>query len=290
MNSEFIQILSDGKVFFDYGPVSMVISAFDHKKPLTDLCVSAFEVIEITLKELSISLDILKQKPSLINPHCLEGLSRKMYDAVIITKNPDLTPMATIAGIMSDKVADWIYERGGKKVIVNNGGDIALRLSDGESVTVGVLSDLNTNNIDATLTISSEDTIGGIATSGLGGRSFTQGIANAVTILAKTCTQADALATHIANKSYVSSKNVVTVKAGNIDPDSDIKDLEVVVSVSQLSHKEISMALEQMKEESKYQLELGNLYGVLANVQDKYLCYPKEYFINKLKGDKDYEC
>ena len=54
-------------------------------------------------------------------------------------------------------------------------------------------------HLDAMATLESQQPARGIATSGWRGRSFSLGIADAVTVLAETAAQADAAATIIAN-------------------------------------------------------------------------------------------
>jgi ApbE superfamily uncharacterized protein (UPF0280 family) len=83
-------------------------------------------------------------------------------------------------------VADFIFSKGGTKVIVDNGGDIAIRLRKGEVVKVGVKTEIDAKQPAYLISVDSTMGIGGIATSGLGGRSFTKGIASAATVLSET--------------------------------------------------------------------------------------------------------
>ena len=63
----------------------------------------------------------------------------------------------------------------------------------------------------------------GIATSGRHGRSFSLGIADAVTVLAKTASQADAAATIIANAvDLPGHPGIVRLPANELQPDSDL--------------------------------------------------------------------
>lgn len=291
MDNDTIHILGPGKVFFDYGPVHMVVTAFENDTPMTDLCTEAFSLIERTLSQISLSLPILRLPPPLISLETMEvlqGPALKMIQAVQGVGDPSLTPMATVAGVMSDTVADWLVSQGATRVLVNNGGDIALRLAPNETVRVGLISDLAKGNVDQIVEISAQDQIGGIATSGLGGGSFTRGIANAVTVFAKTSSQADALATHLANQTYIASDQVLTTKAGAFDPMSDIADLEVVVSVGQLSQSEVNLSLENLYTATK-QLYAKDLFlGMYANVQNQCVYFPDGYFKTKLKGDESY--
>lgn len=269
-DEEKYRVLSPGKVYFNYGPVSMVVSAFKNETPLTELCCKSFEIIDAALKEITESLEILRLYNNQIPDGILAGLPLLMHETVKKIKEPNLTPMSTAAGAISDKVADWLFQQGATKVIVNNGGDIALRLAKGESIKLGLISSLKEGKIDKVVTIKEEDNIGGIATSGLGGRGFTCGIAEGVTVITHSAIMADALATHIANKSYIESEKVAATLAGNINATSDIKDLNIVISVDKLTEREENMAIENINREVLRQKEIGNLFGLYGKIQNKF--------------------
>ena len=72
------------------------------------------------------------------------------------------------------------------RAYVNNGGDIALHLEDGEGFTVGLMDRPDAQGLLRTTRIASGDPSRGVATSGRHGRSFSLGIADAVTVLAPT--------------------------------------------------------------------------------------------------------
>lgn len=274
MENNPVMVLEDGRVFIDYGPVSMVITARNSSSVLTGLAVESFSVIPDALRELAEALPELKQYTGDIRAEKFSGLPRKMVEAACSIGEPTLTPMATVAGAMSDLVADWLTGRGAETVIVNNGGDIAIRIGGGETVKMGILADIGSSRVDEIAVIKEQDKIGGVCTSGLGGRSFTRGIANAVTVFSKNCIQADACATHIANTSYLESPRVQTALAGELEPSSDIAGLGVVTQVGTLTDEEISQGLAQMKAEMQRQLERGNLIRATANIQGRKLSFP----------------
>src|SRR5215469_5444651 len=85
------------------------------------------------------------------------------------------------------------------RAYVNNGGDIALHLGHGEQFTVGLLDRPDRLGVMRTMIIEADDPSRGVATSGRQGRSFSLGIADSVTVLAKAAAQADAAATIIGN-------------------------------------------------------------------------------------------
>jgi ApbE superfamily uncharacterized protein (UPF0280 family) len=95
------------------------------------------------------------------------------------------------------------------------------------------------------MTIESNDASRGIATSGRHGRSFSLGIADAVTVLARTASQADAAATIIANTvDLPGHPAIVRCPAQDLQPDSDLGRRLVTRDVGQLSYQDIETALE----------------------------------------------
>ena len=76
----------------------------------------------------------------------------------------------------------------------------------------------------------------GIATSGRHGRSFSLGIADAVTVLARTASQADAAATIIANAvDLPGHPAIIRCPANELQPDSDLGARLVTRDVGELS-------------------------------------------------------
>ncbi|MDF2473498.1 MAG: hypothetical protein K0R21_1280 [Anaerocolumna sp.] len=271
---EVIHIIEEGKVLIDYGPVTMTVMAYVNDVPATKLCIESFQVVEMILKELSQGLDILRQYAPNIREENLDTIGKKMLAAVRLTENPKMTPMAAIAGSVADMIADWIFSKGATKVVVNNGGDIAIRLAEDEEVSVGIMPDLLNPEVSEIIHIKESDKIGGIATSGLNGRSLTCGIANSVSVFAENGSIADALATHIANSSYISSPNVIVKKAKEIDWNSDIADQDVVVSVGTLTPSEIEHSLSLIEKSANYFKEKGRISFVAADVGGQKLYYP----------------
>ena len=167
---EAFRILDDGRVFFDYGPASMVVTARRGDENLSDLAASAFPFLRDSLSEIAGALPILRQYPDGMDYSELTGLPRVMAESVLATGEPTLTPMAAVAGTVADAMADWLFARGADLVAVNNGGDVALRLGEGRSIRMGILPDLN-GRVTEIVEIRAEDGIGGVCTSGLGGAS-----------------------------------------------------------------------------------------------------------------------
>ncbi len=93
--------------------------------------------------------------------------------------------------------------------------------------------------------IQAADPVRGMATSGWRGRSFSLGIADAVTVLAGAASDADAAATVIANAvDLPGHPAVLRVPAREIDPDSDLGHRPVTRAVGHLDAGEIAAALD----------------------------------------------
>ncbi len=123
------------------------------------------------------------------------AIARRMAAAVAPFRPAFITPMAAVAGAVAEEVVAAMAGPGLARAYANNGGDIALWLAPGESLTCALAV---TGGADR-VTIRAADAVRGIATSGWRGRSFSLGIADAVTVLARTAAMADAAATMIAN-------------------------------------------------------------------------------------------
>ena len=155
-----------------------------------------------------------------------------------------ITPMAAVAGAVAEAVlAAMTAAARLERAIVNNGGDIAFHLAAGQSLTAGMVADITAPAIDAEIRITSEHPVRGIATSGWRGRSQSLGIADAVTVLARTAAEADAAATMIANAVDIDDPAIQRRPARQIKIASDRGDRLVSVDVGPLSPRQRDAAL-----------------------------------------------
>lgn len=161
-----------------------------------------------------------------------------------------ITPMAAVAGAVADHVlARLCAGRRLQRAYVNDGGDIAFHLATGQSLTCGLVADLAAPDIDGRFELSADLPVRGLATSGRaakgsGGRSFSLGVADAVTVLARDAAAADAAATIIANAVDLPGHgSIARAPARSIDPDSDLGDIPVTVDLGILTDAEIDRAL-----------------------------------------------
>ncbi len=169
--------------------------------------------------------------------------ARRMYAAVVPHAENFITPMAAVAGSVADEImAALLVGRSIDKAYVNNGGDIALHLAPGEELNIAVAG--TGHGFSDRVVVRADDPVRGIATSGWRGRSFSLGIADAVTVLAQSGAAADAAATIIANAVDLPDHAVVSRRPANeLAPDSDLGGRMVTVDVGALTLSEVSEAL-----------------------------------------------
>ena len=262
-----ITVIAPGKLKFEYGPVSMEMSAWKDTQPLDRLLYEACEYTAGCLNELSGQLVLLKMSWQKTDASDFHGIAKSMWQAVKKTGDETLTPMAAVAGAISDCTAEFLTDAGATKVIADNGGDIALRLCREDTIKLGITSSVISDVISGVLEIKGTDGIFGVCTSGLGGRSFTRGIADSVTVLASSCAVADAYATFLANRTYIASTAVKREKAGDLDPLSDIAGLEITAEVGNLSPAEKEQGSEQLKAAAQAAISSGNIKAVYCYIQ-----------------------
>jgi len=265
-----IEILSNGTILVDYGPMRMFITAFENGKPLVKLAEEGAHLAMRVLEDSAKFLSVIKRKSQELEiEETFPDVVRRMIEATKKMEEPDLTPLAAVAGTTSDVVADFIFSKGGTKIIVDNGGDIAIRLREGEVAKVGVKTEIDAKQPTYFISIDSPMEIGGVATSGLGGRSFTKGIASAATVLSQTAAFSDAAATVIGNFTNVEDPNIMRSLAEKIYPDTDICGEWVTVKVGELSQKKVGEALGSGLSKAYSICEKGLIHGALIALQGR---------------------
>lgn len=263
-----VQPISDGSVSLDYGPMRLWIWVSEGGRTLTQLAIEGAQFAKGILEDLAKFLPILKKKSlGLVDREFYPEVVRKMIVATQKIGEKDLTPLAAVAGTVSDMVADFIFTRGGNKIIVDNGGDIAIRLREKEVAKVGIKTEIEARQPTYLLSIDATMQIGGVATSGLGGRSFTKGIAQAATAIAETASWADAAATTIGNFTNIEDSNILRIPAETIYPDTDIAGEWVTVQVGKLSQEKIEEALKRGLSKATQLCQKDIIKGAFISVQ-----------------------
>jgi uncharacterized protein len=242
-----IRLLPDGRrLHLNDGPIDLIIGADGFSTEIERAYEAAVQRFVTILDELCAELSILRIRVRRISPQPTGLIARRMADAVAPYRDRCfITPMAAVAGAVAEAVLAAMTDAAQlDRGYVNNGGDIALHLANGQSYAIGMVERPETLSLFGSVEISSDTPVRGITTSGWRGRSFSLGIADAVTVLAETAPQADAAATIIANAVDLPNHPAISrVRARDIAPDSDLLDLPVTRAVGPLSPKEIAQAL-----------------------------------------------
>jgi hypothetical protein len=222
------------------------------------------------LEDLAKSLSVIKKKSQVLEiEEDFPDVVRRMIEATKKMEETDLTPLAAVAGTTADMVADFMFSRGGTKIIVDNGGDIAIRLREGEVARVGIKTEIDAKQPTYLISIDSTMGIGGVATSGLGGRSFTKGIASAATVISESASFSDAAATVIGNFTNVEDPNITRSLAEKIYPDTDIAGEWITVKVGRLCEEKIEKALTNGLSKANSICEKGLIKGAFIALQGK---------------------
>ncbi len=248
MNSRAqIRMLADGhRLHMQDGPIDLIVQAFGESGEIENAYRAASGRFVSVLDELCEELTTLRQ-PWRHDLAVHGAIARRMVQAVAPHgRSTFITPMAAVAGAVAEEIlASMTANARLSKAYVNDGGDIALYLASGEEFCVGMVERPDRPSLFGTLRIQADDPVRGIATSGWRGRSFSLGIADAVTVLAHRAAAADAAATIIANAvDLPGSKKIKRLSACELAPDSDLGERLVTQSVATLSLEETRLALD----------------------------------------------
>jgi len=269
-NSKKYHVIGEGIVLVDYGPLTMTLEARKNGTPFTEAAIGGADKAIAVFNDLAVYLEIIRKPVSEIGDipvHAPEAVKR-MVNSVRMLNEPEFTPLAAVAGTVSDLAVEEISKYGSDFAMANNGGDIAWRVHEAgrESIRAALISDIKIGNKTHSLEIRSFKEIRGIATSGLGGRSLTRGIASAVTVLAKNSSMADAAATSIANACICDDPAIVQCPAEELDYGTDIKGLLVTKSVGNLKEESISASILSGKSRVEELIKCGMIQGAVIFV------------------------
>jgi hypothetical protein len=229
------------------GPIDVIVEAFGAPSEIALAYRAAADRFVEILDELCSELQFLRRAAREDGDLPAGPIARRMAAAVRpYASQTFTTPMAAVAGAVAEEILQVMISAAQlSRAYINDGGDIALHLAPGEKFVVGMVERPDRTSLFGTTTIKSGDPIRGIATSGWRGRSFSLGIADAVTILADTAAMADAAATVVANAVDLPGHlRVGRVQACELAPDSDLGERLVTQSVGDLEPGEIGDALE----------------------------------------------
>jgi uncharacterized protein len=232
-------LLPGDRLHLSHGPIDLVIGADGARDVAYRAAYTRFETV---LTELMDELPLLRQ-PVSAKPN--GKIARRMYRAALPHADGLTTPMICVAGAVAEEVlAAMVDATDLTRAYVNNGGDIALHLTEDASFKIAVASP-NGENL-GTVAISSADPIRGIATSGQRGRSLSLGIADTVTVLARSASMADAAATRLGNAVDLPDHPAIKrAPANSLRDDTDLGTAPVVTHVGMLCQTDVARALER---------------------------------------------
>jgi ApbE superfamily uncharacterized protein (UPF0280 family) len=251
--------LPDGRWHLQHGPMDIVIGAEGESLAVQLAHDAAWQRFYTLLAELVAELKTLRQPLPQTGALPAAGtrldgrVARRMWNACAPFHADFITPMAAVAGAVAQELIACYHRPGVDRAWVNNGGDIAIYLTPGQLVRVGLFANLaewdralaeaGGLRTDAQAEVRYESPVRGIATSGWRGRSFSLGIADSVTVMAATAAEADAAATIIANAVDVVHAGVVRKPANSLKDDSDLGAIPVTVEVPPLPADLVRAAL-----------------------------------------------
>jgi ApbE superfamily uncharacterized protein (UPF0280 family) len=266
----WIAWLPDGKrLQLRDGPFDVIIQAFGRPGDIA----RAYDAAIAHMRGLSDAL--AAEMPKLLGsePQLPQGsVARRMCAAVLpFARAHFITPMAVAAGAVADDLLSAMREAGQlERAYVNNGGEIAFYLADGQSLTTGAMERPGTCYLPAKILAESGCKTRGIASAGWGGAFQCLGIADSVIVAAASCAKAEAAAKLIANATDLPGHPAIRrVPANTLDPNSELGEREVTVGVDRLQPSEKAAALAAgMALAARFRTR-GLIEGAILYVQDE---------------------
>jgi ApbE superfamily uncharacterized protein (UPF0280 family) len=259
--------LADGRLHLQHGPIDLIIEAFGATDEVERAYGQAVDRFGDILPTLVRELPILRRPVNDAYPLLQGPVARRMAEAVWPHRSVYITPMAAVAGAVADEMVQaLVKDRTLDKAYVNDGGDIAIHLTQGHELRAGIFAAA----LDGVARLTYDRPVRGIATSGRGGRSFSFGIADTATVLAATAAAADAAATLIANAVNVEHPAIERQPARDLDPDSDLGDLPVTVAVGALPPALVEAALDRGAAEARRLRLCGLIDSAALSLQGRW--------------------
>jgi hypothetical protein len=264
-------LLSRNRLHLQHGPIDLIVTAEGEPEAVEQAYNTARQAFSGVLPRLVEELPTLRSPIGDRMPKLRGPVARRMAEVCWPYRSQFITPMAAVAGSVADEMATIMREGAAlRRLFINNGGDIAIHLGEGESAVVGVVARSDLPDIAGTIRILHGDPVRGVATSGWRGRSQSRGIADAVTVLARDAAEADAAATMIANAVDAGHPAVRRAAAQSVKDDSDLGDLEVTIEVGPLPSGVVSEALASGEAEACGFLARGLICGAVLMLQGQY--------------------
>ena len=255
---------ADNRLHLQHGPIDMIIDADGrHRSALFTAATKAGISVLATLVE---ELPLLRARHH--NGRQFAGpVARRMHAACHLADGRFVTPMIAVAGAVADHILAAMladkFANDVTKISVNNGGDVAFWTAPGaiaKAQLAGVAGGM--------MTIHGSTVWRGLATSGWQGRSHSLGIADSVSVLARTAATADIAATLIANSvTLPSHSGIERVPANSLNPESDLGDRLVTTAVPPLSQDDVFVAVDGGRTVAQQILDQKHIAGAVISLQ-----------------------
>jgi uncharacterized protein len=277
---------SDGATFgrlglerwhFQHGPIDLIIDVDADRETCERSIADCWDEFQRVLPSLVGELPELRRAACERPPVRGPVAQRMLHACAPFADERFITPMAAVAGAVADHLIAVFRRSGVKRACINNGGDIAILLSPGSRYRVGIWSQLErpvapngvVGPLDGAFTLDDDTPVRGVATSGWRGRSFSLGIADSVTVLARNAAAADAAATLIANAVDCDHAGIVRAPAEQLKDDSDLGARLVTVDVPSLPPPAIAAALSKGRAEAELWRDRGLIYAAAMFLQGR---------------------
>ena len=276
--SVLVQWLPGQRLHLQQGPIDLVIQAEGEPDVVRQAHAIAQRRFGEVLPSLVQEIKLLRT-PVQTERNPMQGeVARLMWQACApFAYGTFLTPMAAVAGAVAQHMLEPYQCSGIDRAWVNNGGDIALRLTGSQVLRLGLFSEIDrvmSNlslgqqvELDGMATLDARSGVGGVATSGWRGRSHSLGIADSVTVFAANAMTADVAATLVANAVNIHDESIVRRRASDLSDDSDLGDYLVTVDVPKLAREKVSVALNRGLEKAQAYRDAGLLQSAVLICQ-----------------------
>jgi len=269
--------LDERRQHFHHGPIDLIVAAWGDSEALHAAYERAWRRFDGLLEELVAELGLLRSRVQ--DAEGVAGaVARRMVHACRPFGEAFITPMAAVAGAVADEIlAALAADPRIRRAYVNNGGDIAVHLADGERFAVGLVSDPAQSlrhgrlaALDGRFAMDASMPVRGVATSGWRGRSWSLGVADSVTALAASAAAADAAATMIANAVDADHPAVRRAPASTLDDNTDLGDRLVTVAVGPLPAAARAAALAYGVRCAEEAVRRGLIWGTVLALQGEH--------------------
>jgi uncharacterized protein len=234
MQGPVARMLDQRRLHLNHGPIDLIVEAWGRDR--AQALRQAEARFQTVLDELVGELDLLRAPLGQDMP---QGVIAKRMARAVAPFSVFVTPMAAVAGAVADEVcAAMCAGLSLERAYVNNGGDIAVFLGEGQGLEAAIAG-------FGQVSMAADQPARGVASSGWRGRSHSLGIADTVSVLAGDGARADVAATLIANAVDLPDHPAVKrQRADELQPDSDLGARLVTVQVGALDKGEVSAALD----------------------------------------------